>query len=147
MKISSEKKLIFFYFTTKHRLWVHVRTASFWIKKNKQKYVYSCIHQFYNANVGFKGVYIAWTCLPDVLANQLFCVTDVSDATLEPENPYISHRSANVLCMNSFPARINVCRFARLAKNTLKFPLDVTQRNLSGLVVIRLALTDCLFWC
>ena len=39
--------------------------SMFW-GKNKKKYVYPCIPQFYYIKVGFKGVFIARTCFPDV---------------------------------------------------------------------------------
>ena len=53
-------------FAPKHRLWVLVRTAS--AKSTKEeKYVYPCIPQFCCIKVGYKGVYITWTCFPDAL--------------------------------------------------------------------------------
>ena len=38
--------------------------SMFW-SKNKKKYVYPCILQFYYIKVGYEGVYIARTCFPD----------------------------------------------------------------------------------
>ena len=65
--------LIFFLFLLKHRLWVHVRTASAVLTSTHnlcfgakiRKKVYPCIPQFYYIKVGFKGVYIARTCFLD----------------------------------------------------------------------------------
>ena len=39
--------------------------SMFW-NKNKKKYVYPCISQFYYIKVGFMGVFIARSCFPDV---------------------------------------------------------------------------------
>ena len=39
--------------------------SMFW-SKNKKKYAYPCIPQFCYIKVGFKGVFIARTCFPDV---------------------------------------------------------------------------------
>ena len=47
---------IFSYFCSKHRLCVHVRTASA---------IYPCIPQFCYTKVGFKGVNITGTCFHD----------------------------------------------------------------------------------
>ena len=55
MKIFIVKILIFFLFLLKTYiviLLVHVRTAS-------------AVRQFFYITVGFKGVYISWTCFPD----------------------------------------------------------------------------------
>ena len=63
-----ENSDIFFIFLPKHRLWVHVRTASarrfyripqsMLLSRNKKNNVYSCKPQFYYIKVGFKGVKI-----------------------------------------------------------------------------------------
>ena len=37
----------------------------FW-SKNKEKKLYACKPMFYNTQVGYEGVYITWTCFPDV---------------------------------------------------------------------------------
>ena len=37
-----------------------------WIKK-KLNLAYPCILKFFYIKVGFKGVFIEWTCFPDVL--------------------------------------------------------------------------------
>ena len=40
--------------------------SMFW-SKNKKKKVYTCIPQFCNIKVGYKGVFITRTCYPDEL--------------------------------------------------------------------------------
>ena len=62
-------QMIFFsYFCSKHRLWVHVRTASvksmFWSKTKKTGY--ACKPKFYFIKVGCKGVFVTRTCFRDV---------------------------------------------------------------------------------
>ena len=61
------------YFSSNHRLRVHVRTAS--VRRSTQnlcfrakvrKYVYPSKLLFYYIKVGCKGVFITWTCLHDV---------------------------------------------------------------------------------
>ena len=43
------------------------RQSMFWIKNKKKIYTCNpCIPPFYCAKVGYKGVYITWTCFPDV---------------------------------------------------------------------------------
>ena len=39
--------------------------SMFWNKKEKETKVYPCKPQFCYIKVGFKGVYISWTCYPD----------------------------------------------------------------------------------
>ena len=59
-KISLECCFYYYYFCLKHRLWVHVRTAS--------EYTFeSPLHNphFVFIKVGLKGVLIAWTCFYD----------------------------------------------------------------------------------
>ena len=41
----------------------------FWSKNKKNRY-YPCIPQFYYIKVGFKWVFIAWTCFPDVFPDR-----------------------------------------------------------------------------
>ena len=38
----------------------------FWSKKKKNRFIYPRIPQFYYMKVGFKGVYITWTCFPEM---------------------------------------------------------------------------------
>ena len=73
MKIFSRN---FSYFCSKHRLWVHVITA--------------CIPQFFYIKVGFKGVYIARTCVPDVTSHYR---TEMMRDTLllGPSQQFFSH--------------------------------------------------------
>ena len=67
-----------FLFFSKHRFWVHVRTASsggsnvypqsIFMAKIR-KHVYLCTSQFYYIKVGCKGVYITRTCYNDGVAH------------------------------------------------------------------------------
>ena len=52
---------------SKHRLWVHVRTAT--IYKNIL-YILPCKPQFYYIKVGCKGVYITQTCKKDLASSR-----------------------------------------------------------------------------
>ena len=71
---SSEENLCYFsYFCLKHRWWVQVRTASvsyeyplcFGAKIRKIGIPLHTPVLLYKSGVGFKGVFIAWTCFPD----------------------------------------------------------------------------------
>ena len=71
-KFSVDFFLYFSYFCSKHRLWVHVRTARrthnlCFESKIKKKWVN---HSFANIKVGYKGVYISRTCFPDIVCNE-----------------------------------------------------------------------------
>ena len=57
----------------KHRLWVHIRTASvsneypqcMFLSKNKNNR-FTPAYPFFYIKVGYKGVFISQTCFPDV---------------------------------------------------------------------------------
>ena len=63
-KFSDKKFDIFSYFCSKHRLWVHVRTAEFpqfmFLSRNMKNNIYPCKPQFYSIKVGFKGLKIIY---------------------------------------------------------------------------------------
>ena len=46
--------------------------SMFWSKNKKNRYI-PCKPQFYYTKVGFKGVYISWTCYPDWAYNVRSC--------------------------------------------------------------------------
>ena len=65
--------IFFLIFCTKHRLWVHVRTASAVLTSTHNLYFEAKIRKIgiplhipvFYIKVEFKGVYIARTCFPD----------------------------------------------------------------------------------
>ena len=46
--------------------------SMFWSKKLKKRYTYLCIPKFCFIKVGFKGVYITWTCFHDDMCTESF---------------------------------------------------------------------------
>ena len=94
MKISVEKLLYFPYFCSKHRLWVHVRTATVLtsthnlcfgpkIRKNRIP-----LHtQFYHIKVGLKGVFIARKCFLMVYINNPGHMTRMAAMSIYGKNP------------------------------------------------------------
>ena len=81
MKIFTRKKRHFSYVRSKHRLWVHVRTASlgriptiYYVlgQKIRKIGIYPRIPQFFYIKVGFNGVYFSWTCFPDGISTGLW---------------------------------------------------------------------------
>ena len=68
LTILSRFFLLFSYFCSKHRLWVHVSTHNLCFRAKIRKNVYPCKPQFYHIEVGCKGVYITRTCYPDAMS-------------------------------------------------------------------------------
>ena len=63
MKFLLETFGYFLYCSSKHTLWVHVRTASLWRKLGVP--LQACTLQFLYIKAGFRAVYIALACFPD----------------------------------------------------------------------------------